>query len=315
MKNFSLSKSFVNWLMFLTMSFIWGASFILIKKGIMAYSPQQAGALRMVFASTFFLPIAIRKVKFLKKDNILFLFSVGFLGNFIPAIMFSYGETKVFSSVASMLNSTTPIFTMIIGLIFFNLKVSFWNIIGLIIGFVGTMGLVLKEPTNILSGFNIGALAILIATFLYGINTNLVKKYAKNLDGLTISALSFLLIAPLAYIYFFSTDLNKAFSNTSFGLSTIAIFILAFFGSFLANIMFNIFILRTNAVLAASVTYVIPVFALFWGFLDGEKISLLHIFSVLIIFIGISLVNKKDAKYYLNNRKNILKKIENESVR
>lgn len=296
MLKIDLNKNFWKWATFLTMSFIWGASFILIKKGLLAYTPQQSGALRMVFASTFFAPIALKRLKFLNKNTLLVLLIVGLIGNFVPAFLFAYGETQVISTVASMLNSTTPIFTLIIAILFFSVKVNILNIIGLLVGFIGALGLIIKDGSLSFSGINIGAVAIIIATIFYGINSNFVKKHNSGLDGLTISSLSFLLIGPLAYISFFSSNLSVAYQSQYFWTSTLSIAILAFFGSFLANIMFNIFILKTNAILAASVTYVIPVFSLFWGLIDGEKITFIHIISTLIIFLGIIMVNKKEKK-------------------
>lgn len=294
MTKINLNKNFWKWATFFTMSFIWGASFILIKKGLLAYSPLQSGALRMVFASTFFAPIAIKRLKLLNKNNLLVLLIVGLLGNFIPAFLFAYGETKLISTVASMLNSTTPIFTMIIAIAFFSIKVNFFNIIGLLIGFVGTLGLISKNGFLSFSGFNLGAIVILIATILYGINTNFVRNFNNGLDGLSIASLSFFLIGPLAYTSFFCSNLTDVYHSPFFWQSTISIALLAFFGSFWANIMFNIFVIKTNAILASSVTYVIPVFSLFWGILDGEKISFIHIISSIIIFFGITLVNKKE---------------------
>jgi drug/metabolite transporter (DMT)-like permease len=295
-KNLNLNKKFWQWAAFLAMSFIWGASFILIKKGLLAYTPMQSGALRMTFASLFFLPLALSRIKKINKQNIIPLLITGFIGNFFPAFMFAYGETKVTSTVASMLNSTTPIFTLIIGVMFFKMKANSYKIIGLLIGFVGTMGLIIKDGTSIFSGWNIGALIILAATFFYGINTNVLKSSFKDLDGISISALSFMLIGPFAMTYFFSSDLNTAYQNPHFWTSTLSLATLSFFGSFLAVIIFNTFIQYTSAILAASVTYVIPVFALFWGILDNETITIVQIISALIVFIGISFVNKKEKK-------------------
>lgn len=276
------------------MAFIWGTSFILIKKSLVAFTPFQSGALRMSFAFIFFLPLAITRLKKFTKQNFLPIALIGFIGNFFPAFMFAYGETLISSSLASMLNSTTPIFVLLLGVSFFKTKTNKYNILGLFIGLIGTLGLIIKDYHSIFSGWNFGALIIIIATFFYGLNTNVIKNAIKDIDGVSLSALSFFLIGPFGIAYFFITsDVSTVVQNPHFWSSTIALMILAFFSSFIAVIIFNVLIKHTTTIFAASVTYIIPVFALVWGIIDGEYISIIQIISIAIVFAGISLINKQ----------------------
>ena len=256
---------------------------------------MQSGALRISFAFLYFLPIAIIKIKKLTRKNLKYLILAGFIGNFFPAFMFAYGQTQISSSITSVLNSTTPIFVLITGLLMFKTKTSWVNVLGILIGFVGTIGLISNGIGSILSGWNIGALIIIGATFFYGINTNILKFKIHNLDGLSISAFSFFFIGPWAIAYFFGSVLQTAFQCPHFWTSTISLATLAFFSSFIAIILFVTLIKYTTPIFTASTTYIIPVFAIFWGILDGETISLLQILSILIIFAGISLVNKQST--------------------
>lgn len=289
-----LNKKIWQWAAVIVMSLCWGSSFILIKKSLIAYTPYQSGSFRIVLAFLFFLPFAIKRLKKINKKNFLPLFVIGFIGNLLPAFMFAYGETLISSSLASMLNSTTPIFVLIIGLLFFKTKMSFFKILGLFIGFVGTLGLILTDFSSILNGWNIGAFVILIATFFYGINTNLIKKNVKKLDGLTVAALSFFFIGPIAIVYFLSTDLSTIVQNPSFIKSTISLVVLAFLGSFFAIIIFNLLVKYTTAIFAASTTYFMPIVAIMWGLIDNEKITEIQIISIAIVLTGVSLVNKKE---------------------
>ena len=281
------------------MSFIWGTSFILIKKSLLAYTPTQSGALRISFAFLYFLPFAIKRLKRIERKHIKPLLVVGFIGNFFPAFLFAYGETKVNSSLAAMINSTTPIFVLIVGFIFYKAKVFKINLIGLIIGFVGTIGLIISDLRNFSFTLNIGALMIILATFFYGINTNELKYKLHDLDGITVSAVSFLFIGIFAIAYFFSTDLRASYNNPYFLTSTLSLATLAFFSSFVAVLIFNVIIKYTTAIFAASVTYLIPIFAMFWGMIDGEVITILQIISILIVFSGVSLVNYSPKKSFL----------------
>ncbi|MBN2664104.1 MAG: DMT family transporter [Bacteroidales bacterium] len=289
-----LNKKIWQWTALLTLSFIWGASFILIKKSLLAFTPYQSGALRISFAFLFFLPLSLNRLKKIKKENIKQLLIVGFIGNFFPAFLFAYGETIVTSTLASMLNSTTPIFVLIVGLILYRTKAKWQNVLGITIGFLGTLGLIVKSSSSVFSGWNIGAVIILIATFFYGINTNEIKFKLNNLDGISVSSLSFLFIGPVAIFYLLSSDVHSAYVSEFFWESMGALLILAFFGSFIAVIIFNTLIKFTTPIFAASVTYLIPIFAIGWGLIDGEYISIVQVVSILIVLAGVSLVNKKD---------------------
>lgn len=291
-----LNKKIWQWVALLTTSFIWGASFILIKKSLLSFSPYQSGALRISFAFLFFLPIALKKIKHLTKENLKFLLIVGFIGNFFPAILFAYGETIVTSTLASMLNSTTPIFVLIIGVLFYKTKVRWQNILGIIMGFVGALGLLMKNSSSILSGWNIGALIILIATVFYGINLNVLKYNLQKLDGITTAALSSLLVGPSAILYLLTTNIQTTYYSEFFWESIGALTVLSFFGSFIAIIFLNTLIKYTTTLFSASVTYIIPIFAIGWGFIDREIITTVQIISIIIILAGVSLVNKKKVK-------------------
>jgi drug/metabolite transporter (DMT)-like permease len=190
-----------------------------------------------------------------------------------------------------MLNSTTPIFVLLIGIIFFHTKAKLINIVGLIIGFIGTLALVSKNPSS-LSNWNIGAFVILIASLLYGINTNFIKTQLKQIDSLSIPAFAFFFIGPLAIIYLLSTNLHSTIHNPNFWLSTASIATLAFISSFLALIIFNLVIKHTSAIFASTPTYLMPIIGIMWGLIDHEKISIQQIFAITIILTGVSLVNK-----------------------
>ncbi len=280
------------------MSFIWGTSFILIKKSLLAYTPLQSGALRISFAFLYFLPFAFKRIKRIKRKHIKPLLVAGFIGNFFPAFMFAYGETKISSTLTAMINSTTPIFVLIVGFLFYKAKVLKINVIGLIIGFIGTIGLIISDLSGFTFDVNIGALIIVLATFFYGINTNELKYKLHDLDGITVSAVSFSFIGLFAIGYFLTTDISASYHNPHFWLSTLSLATLAFFSSFIAVLIFNVIIKYTTAIFAASVTYLIPVFAMFWGLLDGETITILQIISIIIVFSGVSLVNAQTEKKY-----------------
>ncbi|MFH0999988.1 MAG: DMT family transporter, partial [Bacteroidota bacterium] len=225
--------------------------------------------------------------------NIKSLLLVGFLGYGFPAILFSLAETNINSFLAGILNSLTPLFTLIIGILVYSVKFRKNRLIGVLIGFGGAFALIYKPGVSLFESGSWFAVFIVIATIFYGLQTNEVKHKLSHLDGVTITALSFFVVGPFAGIYlaFSGLDLFNAdiFKLTNLGY----IGILALFSSVAAMLLYNTLIHYTSAVFIASVTYIIPLFAIIWGIFDGEAFTKFDLIWVLVIFTGIYLVNKK----------------------
>lgn len=279
--------------MLIGLSLIWGSSFILMKKGLETFSFQQVATMRMLFAFILFLPFIIKRIKKLNKKNIGSILVVGFIGNAIPALLFTKAQTHLDSSLAGMLNTTVPLFVWILGIIFYKTKTKLLSIIGLIIGLVGSLGMIITDFRDIFGNFNMYAIYIIIATLMYAVNTNEVKHKLKDLDGISITALAFLFVGPISGFYLLFEDFSGALASPLFFKSLFYIIILAFFSSFIAVALFNILIKNTTAIFAASVTYLIPVVAIVLGFFDGEIITIYQLLSMGIIFGGVYLINKK----------------------
>jgi len=294
---FDLTKRINQWILLIVLGFIWGASFILIKKGLRSFDLFQVASLRMFIASLVLLPFALKKLKLLNKKNILPLLEVAFIGNFIPAFLFSWAQVHIESALAGILNSTTPIFAFIISVFMFRHKVGFFKYLGLLIGFIGIAGLMLsKGIIGFTEGSMIYTVVIVLASLFYGINTNVIHEYFPKLDGLTITVLSFFIIFPVAAITLFRTDIFSKFTNPQAYYDLGYISILAVFSSAIAVLGINILLKYASAIFASSVTYIIPVFAIAWGVFDGEKISWIQIMWMFIVFSGIYLLNKEPVK-------------------
>ncbi|MGE0089547.1 MAG: DMT family transporter [Bacteroidales bacterium] len=298
MTTFSYKNKFWQWTVLLFLAFIWGSSFILMKKGLRSYSHDQVAALRMFISFLAFLPFGLKNLKKITKDNFLSLLLVGFIGSAIPAFMFTKAQTQINSSLAGMLNSMTPLFTLIIGLLFYKSKALLINTIGIFLGLIGAIGLIAfsAETGNIFSNINYYGLFIVVATICYGINVNQVKYKIKDLNGLELTSIAFMFVGPVAGIYLLFTDFTFALSTPDYILNLGFIAILSVVGTMLALILFNTLIQNTSALFGSSVTYIIPIFAIMWGLFDGEKISLIHFFWISLIFLGVYLVNIKRQK-------------------
>lgn len=289
----NLNNKTFQWLILILLAFIWGSSFIMMKKGLQSFSSFQVAAMRIFISFIFLLPFFIKFIKKINRENIFYLILVGIVGNLIPAFFFTYAQMYINSTLAGMLNSLTPLFTLFVGVAIFRIKTKWLNVIGVIIGLIGAIGLIVKDIDTFFYGENWFGLLIVAATFCYGFNVNLIKEKLNGLTGLEITTLAFVASGPIAGICLLFTDFNAPFQTSQAGLNLFYIILLALFSSVIAVIIMNTLIKYTTALFVSTVTYIIPVFAIMWGFLDGEIFYFHDLLWIIIIFTGVYLVNYK----------------------
>jgi len=294
MKLIDLNKPLWQWLLLVALAFTWGSSFILMKKGLESYDNLQLASLRILIAFIVLSPILFKNFRQIKNDQWIPILISGFLGAGIPAFLFATAQTEISSSLSGMLNSLVPLFTVFIGVLFFNLKLRKLKLLGVGIGLAGALGLL--SSTGAISLANqelLYGMLVVIATICYASNVNFIKVKLEAVSSINITSFGFILIGPAAGIFLFTTDFTERLQNDPDGpLNLFYIALLAIFGTAVAVILFNMLIKKVSAVFASSVTYMIPVFALFWGFIDGEAIVPTQIIFIAIILSGIYLVNR-----------------------
>lgn len=288
-------KRWFQYSILLLLAFVWGSSFILMKIGLKSFTSNQAAAIRILCASLVLLPVAVKNIRHLQKKDLTSLLVAGFIGSFIPAFLFTKAQTRIDSHLAGMLNSLTPVFTLIIGLIFLKTKTGWKQLLGLILGFAGAVGLISLGEGVSLRNINTYALFIVLATLLYGTNVNVIKSNLTHLTGAQITSLSFMFLWPFALAYLLTTDFQPVFEHPNWWKHLTALATLGIIGTALAMLLMNSLIRYSSAVFSSSVTYIIPVFAIFWGLLDGEKIHLVQLIFMGIILLGVFLINQKKA--------------------
>ena len=129
---------FVSWALLILLTIVWGSSFILIKKGLIVYSAPQVAAIRIFSASLFMVPFAFSWMRRIDKKYYLLIFVSGFIGSFIPAFLFAFAQTQLDSAVTGIVNALTPVFVLIIGMIFYKQRITILVILGLLLAFSGT---------------------------------------------------------------------------------------------------------------------------------------------------------------------------------
>jgi drug/metabolite transporter (DMT)-like permease len=283
------------WLYFSLLSLVWGSSFILMKKALIGVTPIQVGALRMIFTAIFLLVVAAPSLKKIQKKHYKYIVYTAFAGTFIPGFLFAFAITTIDSSVVAILNSLSPFNTLILGAIVFGFGFKKRQLYGVLIGLVGTLILILKGAALNPDQNYWYALLIIIGSIGYAFNANIVKKYLSDLSALSIVTGNFLLLLVPAIIvlsctdFFVTFDVKNAVLMESMGYLAI----LSIVGTGIAKTIYNKLVHISDPVFSSSVTYIIPLVAIFWGVLDGEKLSPLQIFGGVIIFLGVYLVNKK----------------------
>ena len=278
-----------HWLALLILSLIWGTSYILMKKGLESFSPYQVGALRIVITFICLLPVALRHFHHLNKTNILSIIIIGLFGSVIPAFLFPLAETKISSSLARMINSLSPVFTLVFGITIYKRKAIGTQIAGVFLGLLGAAGLLYTGSFT----FNLYGLLVVLATILSGISSNEVSK-VKELNGIKITALSFFVTSPLAIIYLLFSDLSVPFHTENWVRNLSYIGILAVLGSAVALVIYYLLIRDTSPIFASSVTYFIPIVATLWGLADNEQFYSSMLISIIFIFAGVFIINRPD---------------------
>ena len=286
------------WSYLIILSIIWGTSFILIKKALIGLTPYQLGALRTVITGLFLFSVGFKTIGTIKKQDWKWIALSGFLGSFIPAFFFAIAETEIDSAVVSVLNSLVPLNTVLMGLAIFKITSTKRQILGVIIGFIGTAILILKgaslnpDQNYWFAGF------IIASTLMYAANVNIIKRYLQDVKPLTIAVGNYVPIIIPALIVLLFTDFFTVhnFSSSVFGFSVFYVAILSLIGTAMAKVLFFKLVQISTPVFASSVTYIMPIVALGWGLLDGETFSWTQGLGTLVILFGVYLANRKAKK-------------------
>ena len=286
------------WIFLFLLAVIWGSSFILIKKSLIGLSPMQLGSLRIIITG-FILFIAgfnrLKSLKSLSNKSIKWIALSGFLGTFFPAFLFAYAETEIDSAIASILNSIVPINTLLFGFLAFNIISTKRQVICVLIGFIGAI-IFISNGAAIHPNQNYWyALLVIAATVMYAFNINIIKRHLQNIPPLTIAIGNFIVLIIPAFLVLIFSDFfsSQVLKGPNFSISIFYVFLLSLFGTAIAKVLFNNLVQISTPVFASSVTYMMPIVALFWGLLDNEVFSFWQGIATLIILGGVYLANSK----------------------
>lgn len=289
--------NFNNYFLLLILSAIWGSAFFAIKICLNSFTPTSVASLRLIIASLFLLIFFYfqRKKIIFTKEILFFLIIIGIIGNFIPFFLISWAEQYIPSSTAGMLMAIGPIITLIMShFLTKNEKFSIMKFISIIVGFVGVLFIFNFNSINNLINYNsldlIAKTLVVLAAFGYMFSNILAYEKLSHIDSFTITTFA-TTFGALVSIPFFIIDLN--YNNFYFKLDYNSIYAIIYLGIFPTAIAFQFryYITKTSGpVFLSYVAYLIPAFAVLWGYLLlSEKIGLNSLIGILLILIGVYL--------------------------
>ncbi|GLB60377.1 DMT family transporter [Cytobacillus sp. NCCP-133] len=282
----------------MVLSLIWGTSFLFIKILLEEIEPAAVVFGRCLFGVAPLALIVLFKSKKIawRRLPLKKLILVGFLNNALPWLLISVSETMISSGMASVLNATTPIWTLLIGSLFFAAVLGKNQWIGIGIGFIGILILSDFHTADLLSGNTYGVFLMSGAAFCYGAGTHLTKKYLAEVSTLHISLFTLLAAAIISFFamrLLSSTPLYK-FMEMNIFLPLIG---LGAFGSGIAYLLYYYLVKEGSPEFASLVTYIVPASAIIWGaMLLNEQIHLSMIVGLIIIFAGVYVTSKKERQ-------------------
>ncbi|MBP6458722.1 MAG: DMT family transporter [Crocinitomicaceae bacterium] len=294
-----MSKKTLAWIYLILLGLIWGSSFILMKRGMHAldgtalFNSTQVATLRMLIAGVVLLPLTIYNIKKIKRiKDILFFACVGFFGNFFPSFLFTYAETGLSSGLTGVMNSLTPIFTIFIGFFIFKQTIKSYQLAGVLIAAIGVVLLILGGEDVSFSGNLPQIIAVALATLCYAISVNVVKYTLQDYKAMEIASIAFgTTLIPSVIITYFSGSVDTLITIPQAKEGLFFISILSLAGTAIALYFFNKLIAISSTLFASSVTYIIPIVAVFIGLQFGEKIHLLQFLAMGVVLGGVFLVN------------------------
>lgn len=302
-----------NFILLIILSAIWGSAFFAIKISLNGFTPTGVASLRLIIASVFLLFFFYLQNKkfFFTKEIIFLLIAVGIIGNFIPFFLISWAEQYIPSSTAGMLMAIGPIITLLMShFLTKNDRFTFLKFFSIIIGFIGVLFIFNINISKNIIDYNffdlVSKILVILAAFGYMFSNILAYEKLKEIDSFTITTFA-TTFGAIFSIPFFLTDLYL--NNLSYSFNYISIYSLLYLGIFPTAIAFQFryYITKTSGpVFLSYVAYLIPVFAVIWGYiLLGEKIGINSLIGIIMILIGVylgqnNLVTKISKKYVKN---------------
>ena len=280
-------------LQILLLSAVWGVSFLMIRIAGDSFPPLWVALLRCgLGAALLWTVLKVGGNQLPPRRLLPWLLAVALLNNAMPFTFFAWGERTVPSNIAAVINATTPIWTLLLSMAIHRTRAALLTIGGVLLGFGGVLVVVISHASDpaaehVSGGLLRGVIVIALASLGYAVATVMAKAKLQGLDpiGLATTQLSLagLMILPIALAGPHPAALRVA--------PILAIAVLGFAGSGFAYLLYYRLLSQVSATHVAAVTYLLPIWGLFWGLFAHESIGLLTCLGVAITVAGLVLLN------------------------
>lgn len=287
----SSNLNFTNFAILIGLSIVWGSSFFLIKKALIAFSPDQVASLRISISALAFAPVVLWNRKKIDWSKWKWLLVVGLTGSAVPAFLFSNAQTQLSSTITGILNSLSPLFTLTFGILLFGAAVIKRKIVGVLLGLSGAIVMIAIAEEGDVGGNLLYGSLVVVAAACYGLSANVVSFRLREMKSLYLSAASFCMVGLPAIIYllFYTDFAERMVMNENAQMSLYAVLFLALIGTVVASVIFYYLIKKTSALFGSTVAYLMPIVSIGWGFFDGEFINMWHFAGMGLILGGVYL--------------------------
>ncbi len=260
-------------------SSIWGSSFLMIKYSLEELNPSDIAIYRILIGALFINIFVRAREDIVKTDNIK-IFIISFFWMALPFYMFGIAEQTITSSLAGLINGSTPIFVAFIAVVFYKLKVTKLQVLYIFTGFIGVGLISLSEGINDLS-FDIGFLYALIASVSYGIAVNMVEPLIKKYDSLIVIKM---VIRYALLISLIMLGPSASFKLPTVEVSLVPMLILGIGGTGIAFLTYYKLLESVGRISSSFIVYMIPIFSIFFGY------QFLNEITNSIQFVGIGVI-------------------------
>jgi len=275
-------------------SLLWGTSYILIKKSLLALTPFQVATTRLFVASVFYTPVGIYHFRKSMRPHLSSFLVVGVIGSAFPAILFAQAQTQINSSLTGALASLTPLCTLILGILFFGTKSTLTRSIGIGMGLLGSLLLIFGTTDPTVIGRPVYALFIVLATLMYAFSTNVIGHKLQSYSSTVVSGVAFGLLLPVILPLFYISGVGQSIMTGELTWPQLwPVVLLSILGTIIGSVAYFYLIKRTSPVFASTVSYLAPVLAIMFGMVDGEHIYMIHLVGITILLLGIFMTRKE----------------------
>jgi drug/metabolite transporter (DMT)-like permease len=282
-------------LQILLLSAVWGISFLMIRIAGTVFPPVWVGLMRSSLGALLLWTVLLLGGNKLPPRRLIrWVLLVALFNNAIPFTLFALGEKTVPSNIAGVINATTPIWTLLLSLAIFRVRMTALIIGGVLLAFAGVVVVVMNQtadPAQVPGAALRGSIVIALAALGYAIATVIAKAKLKGLDPIGLATTQLTLSAGMLLPFAVFGEHPSALSWAPVA----AISVLGFAGSGLAYLLYYKLLGEVSATQVVAVTYLLPLWGLLWGAVAHEAVGLPACVGVAITIVGLVILNWKPA--------------------